>query len=212
MTSATLQKGSIQITADLRSFFEEEIRQTAARQGREISPSASQYLGSMLAKFTDARNYLQAGEKDEKGRERQSYPALTLLWFEGLSKSLIDQLVHMQHLGDLALFTSGFFGERFSRSLLDMDYYMAMGGRAYETAGKLRESLAAERELNVYFELSANFREFTEIFAELSDRTHLASDKGLLKLYEKWLASRNERLSRMLREAGVIPSAPRSEE
>lgn len=208
MTRPSLQSSNgIQITADLRTFFEQEVRETAARQGRDLSGPAAQYLGQMLAKFTDARNYLQKGETDAKGHERHSYPTLALLWFEGLSKSLIEQLVHMQNLGDIALFTSGFFGERVTRSI-DMDYYTAMGGRAYETAGRLRETLASERQLNVYFELAANFRDFTEIFAELSDRTHLGSDQGLLKLYQKWLASRSERVSRMLREAGVIPAAP----
>jgi hypothetical protein len=206
-----MARPSIHLTTDLRSFFQEEVRLTASRQGLELSSPTAQYLSSVLAKFTDARNYLQAGEADEKGRERASYPTLALLWLEGLSKSFTEQLFHMQHVGDVALFTSGFFGDRIRGSVVDMDYYAAMGGRAYETAGKIRESIASERELNVYFELAANFREFTEIFAELADRTHLGSDKGLLRLYEKWLAGRNERLARMLREAGVMPSKPENE-
>ena len=197
---------SIHLAKDLRSFFQEEVTLTASKQGLDLSPTASQYLASVLTKFTDARNLLQVEDN-----QKHSYPTLALMWLEGLHKSFSEQLFHMQHLGDVALFTSGFFGEKIQNSAVDMDYYIAMGGRAYETAGKIRESIAAERQLNIYFELASNFKECVELFSELSDKSMLGSDQGLLKLYQKWLESRAPRLNRMLNEAGVIAASGNSD-
>ncbi len=46
----------------------------------------------------------------------------------------------LQRLGDVSLFIAGFFSAGFARKLVDVDYHIAMGGRAY---GTLAESLPA---------------------------------------------------------------------
>ena len=134
-----------------------------------------------------------------------SFPTLSILWLESVSKHQGEQYFQLQKLGDLALFTSGFFAERIDRSAVDLDFYRAMGGMAYERAGKIRETLQAEEALNIFFELASRFGECTEIFNELSERSLLTNDRDLLSLYEKWLRSGSKRLSRMLQESGVIP-------
>jgi len=37
----------------------------------------------------------------------------------------------MQRLGDTALFIAGVFADSLNRKLVDVDYYVAMGGTAY---------------------------------------------------------------------------------
>jgi hypothetical protein len=192
----------IQITSNIAAYFEREIIRTAQKQRVTLSPFASQYLAKLLSKFTNVKNYLVESKEAESGSGQ--YPNLALLWLEGLSQQFPDQLSLMQHLGDVALFTSGFFAERINRSLVDMDYYRAMGGRAYERAGKLRETLQSEHMLNVFFELAAGFGEFVDVFAEISEVSLLQTDQSLLKLYEKWLSTRSARIARMLAEKGVI--------
>ena len=39
----------------------------------------------------------------------------------------------LQRLGDVSLFMAGFFAHSFARKLIDIDYHIAMGGRAYGT-------------------------------------------------------------------------------
>jgi hypothetical protein len=39
----------------------------------------------------------------------------------------------LQRLGDVSLFFAGFFSGSFARKLVDIDYHIAMGGRAYGT-------------------------------------------------------------------------------
>ena len=213
----TLRELKIHLAQDLGSYFGEEVRTTVEKQGLKASPQTVGYLSSVLTKFVDATHSLDevVSVPSDPGKDpkiQRKHPTLAFMLLEGLSASRMEQYSKLMHLGDLALFTSGYFGERISRSLLDMDYYCAMGGMAYERAGHIHESFQAEKEVNIFFELSKSFKEFAEVFSEVADRALLGNDKDVLKLYEKWLRTRSPRISRMLAESGIISSsgAPRN--
>jgi len=201
----------IHLASDLKSYFESEITSIARKQGTEVTPFASQYLARLLERFANMKNYATEPKLDSAQNEgnKQQLPVLATLWLESLSLNPSEQYFMLQQLGDVALFTSGFFGDRIRHSVVDMDYYIAMGGRAYERVGHLRDSIANERALNVFFELSAGFEAFVEVFAEISDASLLGDEKSLVKLYEKWLQSRSDRIGRMLAEKGII-AAPKT--
>jgi len=42
-----------------------------------------------------------------------------------------------------------------------------------------------------------------DVFAEIAELSDLRSNRGLLKLYERFLATRSERVANLLRERGV---------
>jgi len=90
---------------------------------------------------------------------------------------------------------------------VDVGYYIAMGERAY---GSLAET---ERGLDdLYGELAARFGQFVDLFAEIAELSELRSNRGLLRLYERFLATRDARVAERLRERGVAlfsgPGAP----
>lgn len=204
--------GMIRVATDLDSYFETEINETARKQGLNLSQMSSMYLARMLCRFVESRAYFTQNPTTNPDEQiKQSLPTLALLWLEGQTQPLGEQYQRFQQVGDLALFTSGFFSERINRSLVDVDYYIAMGGRAYERAGHIRESIQAERDINVFFELSRSFGNLVEVMAEISDKSLLGSDQDILKLYEKWMGSGSDRIRRMLAETGVI-SAKKSGE
>jgi hypothetical protein len=47
--------------------------------------------------------------------------------------SAVERERGLQRLGDVSLFIAGFFAHSFARKLIDIDYHIAMGGRAYGT-------------------------------------------------------------------------------
>jgi hypothetical protein len=198
-------KGFIKLATDLNSFFTEEIAETAAKQGIKVTEPVTRYLGSVLTRFSDSDQFLLNTSDESLKKE---FPLLAKIWSESLSAPMTEQYFALQKLGDVALFVTGFFKEKIThqRSLIDMDYYRAMGEMAYQRAGHIKESIQAERALNVFFELSEGFKAYEELFAEINDKKLLQNDKDILKLYEKWLASGSQRISRMLGEAGIIPS------
>ena len=190
------------MATDLKSYFETELNDVCRKQGQRMSPFALSYLSQILARFADAQRFLasQSGKAE--------YPTLAFQYLESFHLQPQAALEALQRLGDTALFTAGFFPELMDRRNVDMDYYQAMGEQAYEAAGRIKESLHAERLLNVYFELASRFQHCVELFAEISDQKFLSDDKEILVLYQKWLANRSDRIQRMLMEVGVIPAAP----
>ena len=81
---------------------------------------------------------------------------------------------------------------------MDVDYYIAMGERAY---GALAES---ERGLDaLYDELAQRFGDFVDLFAEIAELSDLRSNRGLVRLYERFLQTRSERVAEKLRNRGV---------
>ncbi len=200
-------KAKIQVAGSLSSFFESELHSVAQKQGSAMTPIAQKYLARILEKFSSMDRYLEKPGQEKSGEAQdKSFHTLATIWLESLHKHPSEQYFVLQQLGDVALFTAGFFQDKIKRSLVDMDYYMAMGGQAYERVAHLRDSLSAEKDLNVFFELSGRFKNFAEIFAEISDQSLVHDEKSLLRLYEKWLANKSVRLARMLSERGIIPA------
>jgi hypothetical protein len=99
---------------------------------------------------------------------------------------------------------SGYFSDSFRRSLVDVDYYKAMGEYAYGSLSRSEHETFAE----VYGELSAKFVGFMDVLAHISERTSAASSsKGdLLRIYEKWLRTGSVRDGERLVERGLIPN------
>lgn len=194
----------LKLTDNLQEFFSEECWNIAQKQGLQVNEALSRYLGELLLRFVQSEKFLRPCSDPYSMKPKKEFPSVVQLWLEAQTRPNSEQFIQMQWVGDLSLFTLGFFPERIERSLVDMDFYSAVGGQAYQRAGQIRESLANERILNIYFELATRFDELKEVLAEFSDRQLLGSEKDRLKLYEKWLAERSPRIKRMLAEVGII--------
>ena len=109
----------------------------------------------------------------------------------------------LRQVGDRSLFISGFFSDSLNRSLVDVDYYIALGERAYGSLARQSDETFAE----VFDELSEKFSGFVDVLGEVSERTALASNTDLLRLYEKWLRTRSPRSGDLLAERGIVPNA-----
>jgi hypothetical protein len=109
----------------------------------------------------------------------------------------------LRQVGDRSLFISGFFSDSLNRSLVDVDYYITLGERAYGSLARQSDETFAE----VFDELSEKFSGFVDVLGEVSERTALASNTDLLRLYEKWLRTRSPRSGDLLAERGIVPNA-----
>jgi hypothetical protein len=68
----------------------------------------------------------------------------------------------------------GFFSDSFNRSLVDIDYYIRLGERAYRSLAHHSRSHAGD----VFDELSDKFSTFVDVLGEVSERTSLSSNSG----------------------------------
>jgi hypothetical protein len=114
----------------------------------------------------------------------------------------MEQRLRLRSLGDFSLFVSGFFSDSFQRKLVDVDYYVSMGEYAYGSLSRHDEDAFCE----VFSELAQKFVGFTDVLADISERTALPRHTDALRLYEKWLRTGSERDGQKLVERGILPN------
>ncbi len=183
----------IVVGTSAQEYFRELVAQ--ALQGRrvEVSPEAEFYLVTLLSRGVGAG-------RETVGDAPAPEPLAMLL------KSAVEadgeaRWRGYKKLGDTSLFVSGFFGDSLSRSLVDVNYYIAMGERAYDALAALPRGPAGGAEL--FGELAERFSLFVDLFAEIAELSQLSSNRGVLRLYERFLLTGSERVAQRLRERGV---------
>jgi hypothetical protein len=122
---------------------------------------------------------------------------------EALDAAGIRQRATLKQIGDLSLFTSGFFADSLNRKLVDIDYYISIGGTAYTALSRYETDTFSP----VFAELAENFIRFVDVLSEVSERASLSSNGDVLRLYERWLRTGSRRSGQLLAERGVVPSA-----
>lgn len=194
-----MPKPNLTLVSQPQDFFRQLVTTALESQKLKTQPETEFYLVNLLNQFmTTERLYVQ----DEAGSLREE--PLVLMVKEALeTREPGAQKAMFRHVGDVSLYTAGFFQDSLSRKLVDVDYYIDMGGNAYKHAA----SMSDERNLRaVYSELADRFGSFVEVLAEVSDQTTSKSEKDLLRMYELWVRTRSERAAKALQEAGILPN------
>jgi len=175
-------------------WFREMVADALSQRRLEIQEVTEFYLVNLLAGFLERERLFVLEEPDGTATAEP----LALILLRAIEAGRRERAAHLRRLGDTALFVSGFFGDSLARSLVDVDYYIAMGERAYGTLAGTERGQG-----DLYEELSARFAAFVDLFAEIAELSDLRSNRGLVRLYERFLAHRSERVARLLRERGV---------
>jgi hypothetical protein len=98
-------------------------------------------------------------------------------------------------------------GDGFARKLVDVDYYIDIGGAAYGAlSSRVRGTVRGGAFAAVFAELGQKFRDFVDVLAEIRDSGRAADDFDLLRLYEVWMRTRSRRAERLLRANGIEPN------
>lgn len=198
---------SIVALSSVSDFFEEAVEDAMKSRGVSASEGATVYVVGLLADFA------KPGSPAERALER----SLTLLLDEALNTNeLAERFEKLRTLGDGVLYSSGFFADHFEARGVDTKYLIGIGKTAYQNAGSLlvpsSSSSSVEDEAakgpDIFRELATSFADFVDVIAEVANATlarGVATSKGLLKLYERWLKTRNERLADALSSHGFVP-------
>lgn len=176
-------------------FFKEHVEAACARQRLHAQPLTYYYVVSLLSEFTH-------GEKSAAGHSVGGSEPLGVKLLRALDSGGTSQRVGLRQVGDASLFISGFFSDSLRRSLVDVDYYVSLGGYAY------RSLVAGDDTLSpIFAELSDKFLAFVDVLSDVSARTQVTNDSDLLRLYEKWLRTGSRHNGHLLAEHGILPNA-----
>src|SRR5579863_5248851 len=139
--------------ANLQEFFRDSLHGALTRQHLAVEDQTEHYVVNLLTLFARSEALYEgaAGEMRLK-------PLVVMLCEALEAPSDGERNRALQRLGDVSLFVAGFFARGFAAKLIDIDYHIAMGGRAYAalagTLGRGRGRVLGA----VFAELAANFQ------------------------------------------------------
>jgi hypothetical protein len=200
--SDTYSSGRVQPVANLKEYFRDALHGALESQRLSVEDQTEHYVVNLLTLFSRSEALF------DRTPEGPRLKPLVVMLSEALEASSSDDRNRgLQRLGDVSLFVAGFFAQSFARKLIDIDYHIAMGGRAY---GVLAGALSRGRGRvlgNVFAELSQKFQPMVDALNELAETAYAHSDKDILRLYEVWMKTGSRRCYALLKRLGVDPTA-----
>jgi hypothetical protein len=190
--------------ADVREFFRESLQTALEHQHLRVRDHTEHYVVNLLAMFARTDALFEPGTE-----QRSQLKPLALLLAEAVDAPDERQRFRLlQRLGDVALFVAGFLAGSFARRPVDIDYHIAMGGRAYGALAQAPGHGAQRVLASVFAELEDKFQPLVDALHEIGDGATRQSQRDVLRLYEMWHKTGSQRAHRLLMQLGVQPVAP----
>lgn len=193
--------GTVVAVPNLREFFHDSVQKALRNQRVAVDDHTEHYVVNVLTMFARSEELY---EKTSEGVRLR--PLAHMLADAAAAPSSQQRDEALRRLGDVSLFIAGFFAQSFARKLVDVDYHIAMGGRAYGTlAENLRYSMRGQAFAAVFLELAGKFQRLVDVLNDVAEMAYQHTDKDILRLYEIWLKTGSPRAFAILQRLGVAP-------
>lgn len=185
----------------LKEFFMDSVAKVMRRQGLLADDHTQHYVVNLLTIFARSESLF------DRSVDGTALTPVAKVLADAIGKERADERNHaLQRVGDVSLFVAGFLGDGLAAKLVDIDYYVFMGGTAY---GTLSENVRGSRRGKVYSavfaELAEKFQDFVDVLAEIGSDSN-ASQSDILRLYETWMRTGSKRAASALRAHGIEPN------
>ncbi len=199
----TCQTVSVRVVPvhNLRDYFRESIDAAMEHQGVNVDAHAAHYVVNLLTLFSRSED-LYEDDGDSYGIK----PLALMMADAADAPTIAERNLSLQRIGDVALFISGFFADSLAHRLVDLDYYINMGGTAYGSLSEeIRGTFRGRALAGVYNELARKFQLVVDVLNEVRDGARQSSDIDLVRTYEVWLRTGSNRAAKLLKQYGVVP-------
>ena len=177
----------------LSNYFSERLTRYAKRFQPPPHEDTCWYLGNLL---------------DRLGRSEQLFSyedghmtlrPLALLYGDAVeARNERERCLLLQQLGDMALFLGALFPQRWARHGIKQDYFIGMGGGAYDY---LADNARSNR--HILSELSSTFTRMLDMVANACSRSQRLGAEEILALYQRWLQNKDPLIAAQLRAVGI---------
>jgi hypothetical protein len=196
-----VHSGSLVAVTNLREFFHDSMQTALRHQHVAVDDHTEHYVVNLLTTFARSEELY---EKTAEGVRLK--PLAHMLAQASEARSQQERDTALRRLGDVSLFIAGFFAQSFARKLIDIDYHVAMGGRAYGTlAENMRSTVRGQAFATVFLELAQKFQRLVDVLNDVAEMSYTHSDKDILRQYEIWMKTGSPRAYNILRKLGVAP-------
>jgi hypothetical protein len=182
-------------------YFQGAVSGAVANLRLQVSEHAQHYLVQLLGHFITTENLVPTDLEGNPASTLTQQLAIALEQEQSEARAK-----RLRQLGDYSLYIAGFFSDSLSRKLVDVDYYIGMGGAAYENAARLQDKKARS---DLFLELARKFPKFVEVLSQISEETGFNPDshRDLLRVYDLWVKTGSKKFANQLVKAGINPAA-----
>lgn len=199
MSMGETVSGSISLVLNVRDYFDTMIGDALKHHHIKSEALTQKYLSDILMFYMNTEHLFD--ESSEGGQKTRS--TLAEMYLKAMqTNNKQSRLEIYKKLGDTSLYISGFFSESFAKKLYDVDYYVDMGGSAYESLASIVEDSAYQQ---MYKDISRNFVSYMDVYSYISSKAGLNQQSNLLAQYEKFLQTGSKQAQENLLSQGIIP-------
>lgn len=187
------------LVANMREYFRESLQHSLKSAGTSLSDTAQVYVVNLLTEF--ARS-----ETAFAGTDRGETPVFVELLARAQESEPQEALRIYKHMGDSSLYLSGFFGESVEKKAVGVDYYVSMGGTAYDAVARIMRPTAATSSA-LFSELADRFPALVELLAAMSlhgDKTRKLDNAAVLGLVDRYRRTGSKEILQALKAQGVV--------
>jgi hypothetical protein len=180
-----------------KDFFRELVEQAAKDTSTKPTPLASEYLVGLLEYYINT-DHLYAYKNNDG---RRSMSTLAEMW---LNAGIVDshqRVELLKRLGDTSLYVCGFFSESLKRKVVDVDYYVEMGGSAYRSLAGYNHGKSISE---VYEEFSQRFSDFAEMLFVISQKARMSMPGDLINMFDQVIARDSASAKQELAKHGIF--------
>ena len=177
----------------LSSYFSKRLNRYAERFRPPPHEDTCWYLGTLLERFGRSEELFayQDGQ--------MTLRPLALLYSDAVeADNTRERCLLLQQLGDMALFLGALFPDRFTRHGILQDYFVGMGGSAYDY---LADNARSNR--HIFAELANTFTRMLEMVANACSRKQRLTTEEVLLLYQRWLNTGDPLIEKQLQVLGI---------
>lgn len=198
--SHSIDNANLITNLNVNEYFNDAIHDAISHQRVYPKDETVVYIVNLLTYFTLSENIY------EDSLERRTSKPLAFVYKDAIeATSSEERNAHLRKLGDIALFTSGFFAASFERSAVGLDYFVSMGGGAYSSLADNNQRSYVDSGLReVYSDLAGHFLNYVDVLTEVKESNELTDDRDVLCLYESWLKTGSEFARKRLQEEGIL--------
>ncbi len=189
---------SISTAASFQDFFHQAIQEVVERHHIDGEDDTVWYLTRLLSRYGHSRHFF-----DQRDDNATLTPLAEHYRHALEASSNHERSLHLQRLGDVALFISSLFAGALKRKPVNVSYYIAMGESAYGCLADATVRTSRERGLvDIFADLANRFPHYVAALADIPVRP--ADPACLMQQVVEWEQTGHPSLARKLRLQGVF--------
>ena len=185
------------VSSSLKEFFKLLIGEVVNRQRVSIQEVTEFYLVNLLSDYATSEKLFT----DDSSGKKDTEP-LAIMYHRAQLLDRDEKLKTLRRLGDVSLYTAGFFSQSLQDRMVGPEYYVEMGRAAYATVAQMSAATAFS---SVYQELHQKFLNIVDVLEEIAARGMVAQGPtGQMRVFESYAASKKEHLGTVLIDIGMV--------